>query len=128
MACLDTLDFESRKMQEIWWTATDGWNAAAWRIAWPTRSILRASSESLHPKLAERRYWVTVEYPMAFSGRTASSSIWTARSIPSWLEISKLIFDQLTQRRSATPDDFFGQNRIVFLFMEESSSMTVQVI
>jgi hypothetical protein len=51
------------------------------------------------------------------------------RAVNSFMARNKQIdFDPLRQRRSATPDDFFGQNRIVFRFMEESSSMTVQVI
>jgi hypothetical protein len=38
--CLHTVDFLIREKQYFWWSAADGWNAAVWRIAWPTRSIL----------------------------------------------------------------------------------------
>jgi hypothetical protein len=51
-----------------------------------------------------------------------------ALSTPWWPETSKLIHDLFGWRPGAKSGDFFGPTRIVFRFVEESSSMTVHMI
>jgi hypothetical protein len=99
-------------MREIWWAEANGWNANASFSGTREAKIFR-SARIFHSLLMKGRFSFNMDCP---------------RSTSWWPETSELIFDPFGSRSKVWRGDFFESNRTVFLFMEESSSMTVHII